>query len=382
MAKRKRYPKLPNGFGSIKYLGPGRRNPFAVHPPTTAFKENGSPVTPKALDYVDDWYYGFSILMAYKAGTYVKGEYPPKPEVKIDDDNLDNLVQHILADYGKATGEDIQTPAPTFKEVYEGFYKYKYEEDTSRTYSESSKKSTKAAFQHCATIHNTPFEDLRHDDLQRIVNNCGRKHATHELIVSLFHQMYAYADMKEICKTDYSAHVRVMVEDDDEGGVPFTDSELKILWDNKDDEVIEFILIMCYSGFRITAYKTMDVNLKELYFKGGVKTKSSKDRMVPIHSGILPLVKQRIERDGSILNLSVETFRQNMYTTLKAYDIEKHTPHDCRHTFSKLCEDFEVKENDRKRMLGHSFTDITNAKYGHRDLESLKKEIEKIKICY
>lgn len=381
MPRRKKYPKLPNGFGSIKYLGSNRRNPFAVHPPTTEFRPNGSPITPKALDYVDDWYYGFSILMAYKAGTYIKGEYPPKPVVKVEDSNLDSLVQHILADYGKTAGEEIIQTAPTFKDVYEGFYHYKYEEDTSKTYSDSSKASTKAAFLHCAAIHNIPFENLRHDDLQKVVNNCKKKHATHELIVSLFHQMYAYADMKEICKTDYSAHVKVMIEEDDEGGVPFTDSDLKILWANKDNETVEMLLIMCYSGFRIAAYRSMNVDLEEKYFRGGVKTGNGKNRIVPIHSAILPLVKKRIARDGTILNVTTNTFRKSMYPVLESIGIQKHTPHDCRHTFSKLCEDFEVKENDRKRMLGHSFADITNAKYGHRDLESLRAEIEKIKVC-
>ncbi len=382
MAKRKKYPKLPNGFGSIKYLGSGRRNPFAVHPPTTEFRENGSPVTPKALDYVDDWYYGFSILMAYRAGTYIKGEYPPKPDIHVDDSSLDDLVKNILADYRKASGEEVQSAAPTFREVYEGFYKYKYEEDTGRSYSDSSKASARAAFLHCSAIHDRPFEELRHDDLQNVVNSCKKRHATHELIVSLFHQLYAYADMKEICKTDYSTHVRVMVEDDDECGVPFTDSELKTLWENKDNETVEMILIMCYSGFRIAAYRTLEINLKERYFKGGVKTKAGKNRIVPIHSAILPLVRKRVARDRALLNIYPDAFRKKMYTALEELGIEKHTPHDCRHTFSKLCEDFEVRENDRKRMLGHAFSDITNAKYGHRDLDSLRKEIETIKICY
>ena len=39
---------------------------------------------------------------------------------------------------------------------------------------------------------------------------------------------------------------------------------------------------------------------------------------------------------------------------------------------------YGVRENDRKRMLGHSFgNDITNAVYGHRTLEELRTEIEK-----
>ena len=70
-----------------------------------------------------------------------------------------------------------------------------------------------------------------------------------------------------------------------------------------------------------------------------------------------------------------------MSAALDQLGIERHTPHDCRHTFSMLCERYSVNENDRKRMLGHSFgTDITNAKYGHRTLEELRNEIEKIRI--
>ena len=38
-----------------------------------------------------------------------------------------------------------------------------------------------------------------------------------------------------------------------------------------------------------------------------------------------------------------------------------------------------INENDRKRLMGHSFgKDITNSVYGHRELDDLRKEIEKI----
>ena len=74
------------------------------------------------------------------------------------------------------------------------------------------------------------------------------------------------------------------------------------------------------------------------------------------------------------------------YPTLERLNITgnpKHTPHDCRHTFSALCEKYGVRENDRKRMLGHSFgNDVTNAVYGHRTLEELRAEIEKIKVPF
>lgn len=70
------------------------------------------------------------------------------------------------------------------------------------------------------------------------------------------------------------------------------EEELKILWKNEKNPEIELLLIMCYSGYRIAAYKTLKVNLDDQYFQGGLKTKAGKDRIVPIHPGILTLVKR------------------------------------------------------------------------------------------
>lgn len=377
--------------GSIKYLGKGRRNPYAVHPPTTEFTLDGVPKTPKALCYVSDWMIGFAVLTAYKAGTYYPGyEKTLAATAEISDSKL---IQSILADYNltKASDEKLEAAKKTFSDVYEEFYQWKYERDQSRKLSESSKNSTRAAYKNCSAIHDKVFADLRHQDLQNIIDSCPLKHASKELLVSLMHQMYAYAEIYELCDKDYSVHVRINTEDDDEHGVPFTDDEMKILWENKENDVIQMLLIMCYSGFRITEYSKITINLKDRSFHGGIKTRSSKIRTVPIYSGIYNMVADRCEKYGikNILGCQTQKFRKDMNAALSDLGIaiaptgEKHTPHDCRHTFSSLCEKYEVKENDRKRMLGHSFGgDVTNDVYGHRTLEDLRSEIEKIKICY
>lgn len=381
MAKRKKYPKLPNGFGSIKFLGKGRRNPYAVHPPTKEFTLDGVPVTPKALCYVDDWMKGFAVLTAYHAGTY-------KPGMELDLADLPQsgdtaVINRILADYIKITGKTQETPGKTFSEVYEEFYRYKFERDKSREYSNTLKFSLRAAFRNCSELHERTFSELRHDDLQEVIDCCPLKYSSLRNMVSLLNQMYAYAEMYELCDKDYSAHVKVHIRNDAEHGEAFTEQELKQLWEYKDDSIVEMILIMCYSGFRITAYKTLKIDLKDRYFKGGVKTAAGKDRIVPIHSGIYDLVKRRTRRKRPLLDVSVPQFRAAMYETLERLGMARHTPHDCRHTFSALCERYGVSENDRKRMLGHSFgNDITNQIYGHREIEDLRHEIEKIKICY
>ena len=380
MSKKTKYPKLPNGYGSIRYLGKGRRNAYSVHPPTKAFRENGTPERPAALCYVDAWIKGFTVLTAYKAGTYYPGYENTLTDLDTDVKDLEVYAQKILSDYNQYKHVPVETKGKTFAEVYEEFYKWKYETDKSKEYSDASKYSTRAAFKNCSDIHDYTFTNLRHVDLQSIVDDCPLRHASLELIIVLLHQMYEYAVVYEISDVDYSRHLKINIADDDEHGIPFSNDELAKLWKNSNDEIVEFILIMCYSGFRISAYKNMKINTTDKYFQGGVKTSASKDRIVPIHSAIYDLVERRIKRNQVLLNNSY-TFRQDMYEKLNELEIEKHTPHDCRHTFSKFCEDYHVLENDRKRMLGHSFgSDITNRVYGHRDLEDLRIEIEKIKI--
>ena len=112
-----------------------------------------------------------------------------------------------------------------------------------------------------------------------------------------------------------------------------------------------------------------------------MKTAAGKDRIVPIHSALLPLVHKRLDRYDVYLPTGVSNFRKAMYGILKSLGIKKHTPHDCRHTFSMLCDKYGVNENDKKTMLGHAFTDVTNKVYRHRELEELRKQIEQIKVC-
>ena len=112
MARRKKHQKLPNGFGSIKYLGKGRYKPYGVYPPVTEYTSKG-PVTPKALAYVETWDEGYEILAARKLEN--EGKIKIQNGVYID-------------------------RTPTFKEVYEDFYKEKYRNEL-----REGKKKTEAA---------------------------------------------------------------------------------------------------------------------------------------------------------------------------------------------------------------------------------------------
>ena len=56
-----------------------------------------------------------------------------------------------------------------------------------------------------------------------------------------------------------------------------------------------------------------------------------------------------------------------------------HTPHDSRHTFSWLCDKYRLDDTVKHMLMGHTLgSDVEKNVYGHRTLEELKQEIEKI----
>lgn len=382
MPRRKKHEKLPNGYGQIRYLGKGRRNPYGVYPPAVEEYDNGKKKTPPALCYVSEWDVGMAVLVSYHAGTYNPGDEIAIEQNMHPDTGNGDFFSRLVSDYNKKMF-NRETNKPTFSEVFKKSYERKFGKEYGHTdKKDSSERRIIAAYKNIEVLHDEIFEDITSDQLQDALNATLETHkrSTAESVKLLYNQMYKYAVPNHLVSMNYAEYVSVNAGDDTEKGEPFSKAELKILWANKNDKIVEMLLIMCYSGFRIEAYRTLEVHLKEGYFRGGIKTESGIGRIVPIHSAIMPLVKKRLKREGALLPISQNTFRKQMYKTLEQIGLDRHTPHDCRHTFSKLCEDAEVRENDRKRMMGHAFADITNKVYGHRELEDLREQIEKIKV--
>ena len=196
--------------------------------------------------------------------------------------------------------------------------------------------------------------------------------------------MYRFAMENDIVEKNYAQFVSINREDDNEKGEPFSQEELDLLWKHKKDNDVQMILIMIYSGFRIKAFETIEINAEDLYFRGGVKTAAGKGRVVPIHNAIRSYA---LAFHKNFPKFRTNTFRTyHFYPTLERLGIattksgKKHTPHDCRHTFSWLCDKFKVDELSKHLLMGHSLgKDIEKAVYGHRTYEELRAEIDKIK---
>ena len=344
MAKKRssRPMRLPNGFGSIVHLSGNRRNPYMARPPVTDYFDNGSPITPKAIGYYPDWHSAYEALLEYKKSPY----------------NLD-------------------ASRITFADVYERMVAEK--QKAVQSLSASSFKGYQAAFKNSVVLHKMRFIDIRLSHLQGVLDNCPLKHGSLELIRNLFRQMYKYALKYDLATRDYSAFLEIRKPDDDEHGVPFSPEEIARLWEFSDDIVIQKALIMIYSGWRIAELSTLRADFDQMVFQGGVKTRAGKKRVVPIHPAIRNMTEDLYLPSGGILGCSAGKYRADLYKGLESAGITRHTPHDCRHTFSWLCDRYGVDPFSKKLLLGHSLgSSVTETVYGHRTLDELRAEIEKI----
>lgn len=366
---KKKYPRLKNGLGSIRRLSGNRQNPYIVLIPSCCKDKSKQRTYDKPLAYCENWETAFSVLLEFYTGKFKRGDQPKNLLDDVQNSQLTALTNKILSklNIGKIEGE-------TFSQMYEKFMNWKFN-DKNRKLSNSTLRSYRAAYKNCSILYDRVFSSIRTLDLQNIIDDCPLKHSSKELLVNLFKQMYKFAEIYELIDKNYATYVCVKTENDDIKGVPFTRKDIRKLWKHQDNSTCANILILIYSGLRISEYETAEINLKKGYFYGGVKTEAGKNRYVPIHSLIFPLLEKNPDR----LTCKSGSFRRRMYKVLESLGIEKHTPHDCRHTFAMLCDENGVKETDKKFMMGHAFQDVSNSVYGHRTLKYLKKQIEMIK---
>ena len=334
------------------------------------------------------------MLTAWHGGKYEKGL--EKRFRNIDDDSLVQFCRDMLDATRKGQ-------SPTIAEVYAQFFEWKYGEFAARRRSASSRNATAAAYQSLRLIHHRQMDEITVNEMQIIVNEMGLpkekggkgySESAVKNAVSLIRQLYRFALERDLCRKHTGMGVVVPWTREQIHHDAFTDEELALLWDHREDPVVRMILVMCYSGFRISAYETMETNLEERYFRGGVKTDAGKGRVVPVHSALLPLLQSMVassEASGDpsgdrgavryLCGKSSQQFRRDMKQCLAELGLREMTPHSCRHTFNRLLETAGVNEADRKRLMGHSLKrDLINGTYGHRGLEELREQVEKIVI--
>ncbi len=88
--------------------------------------------------------------------------------------------------------------------------------------------------------------------------------------------MCDFAVDMDISDKNYSRNLTINKDEDDEHGIPFTTRDLMTLWYHSDNDVVELLLILCYSGWRINEVRKLHIDLENGYFEGEIKTKAEK----------------------------------------------------------------------------------------------------------
>ncbi len=352
MPRKRQIMRNPNNYGTIKKLSGNRRKPWMVG------------VNPKIND----------------KGTYtyeILGYFEERTDAMI-----------ALAEYNK-NPVDLTNKNITFEEVYNLFYEDKFVKSKKKL-SASSAYAAKSAFKNSKDLHNRKFVDIRHADLQKVLDECPMRHASLENIVFLFKGMYAFALREDIVQKNHAEFVKISIPDDDEHGVRFSDTSVTSLWAHTETfPFTKVILIYLYTGWRAREFSEMKkdaIDLENMTMVGGKKTKAGKERVVPIHPRIQGFVKELYEASDSeyILpsgkrNMSYSKLYNTFIETLSNVGIEtKYTLHDCRHTFASWLDDANAPEVIRNLLLGHSGKDLDEKVYIHKTVEQLREVIDNL----
>ena len=240
--------------------------------------------------------------------------------------------------------------------------------------------------------NNMKFVDIRKRHIQGVIDESPLGWQAKSHMKTLCGLMFKYAIDLEIVKTNFATLVELPPHVQSEMHKPFSEEELKILWEHTDDSFIRIVLILCYTGLRpkeLLEMKIEDINLEGRYMKGGVKTAAGKNRIIPIAEKIFPFVSELYNVDNTFLLSDVCDSNKHMrynYLSQKLWKDNavlnslpsKHLPHDGRHTCATLMDNAEVPLKIRQLILGHTSTDITSRVYTHKTLQQLIDAINRI----
>lgn len=271
----------------------------------------------------------------------------------------------------------------TFAEVYDKWSAERYPD-----LAPSSVYFYQSGYKRCTPLYNLPMVSLRASHLEAVLFADDLTTANQRVVKQLINRLYNYAMRHEIVQKDYSKLVRPLYKSEPSTiHQRFTDEEIKTLWAHPHDPVIDLILIGIYSGWRpqeLLLINRNTIDFEQGVMIGGIKTEAGKNRIVPIHSAVLPLIRSALdENNGYLISWNGNPIVYRTYLTWFKERMEQvgmhHLPHDSRHTFVSLAKEADVDEYCLKLMTGHSISDVTEKIYTHRQISQLKEEIEKIK---
>lgn len=343
--------KLANGSGSIVCLdktGKKRRKPWAVR--ITCAWENG------------------------KQKRKYLGYYATQSEAII-----------ALAEYHKL-GYDIDASKLTLNDVYDKWYKRMEQKNLSTT----TLGTHRLARSRFGQLGKKIMKDIKHHHLQEWLDSVDLKPGTKSKMRGTVKQVYDYAINQEIVNKNYALGLEINEKIEKTGSI-FSPDEIDLLWKHRDDEVARQLLIMIYTGMRVgemLALHKSTIFLEKSYMIGGNKSEAGIDRVIPLHSKIVPLIASSLGENEYLLE-NPETGKPYSYNAIREkYKMffqqhgMSHKAHDCRKTAVSLMHSGGIPMESIRMIVGHAGKGVTESVYLYKDAEELVNIINTLDISY
>lgn len=246
----------------------------------------------------------------------------------------------------------------------------------------SSQRNMRAGYNHLEKYYGMKYRQIRAYHMQDSIDNCGLSYAMQSIIKNLWGHLDRFAFECDIIDKMYS-QLTTAPPVPETSKKPFTYQEVESLWKIKDQPYVSSVLIFLYTGFRLNellGMKTDQVNLEDQTFKGGSKSTSGKNRVIPIHPRILPLVEELVsEGNPYLISFHGKRFVQSVYYNywnpiMKQIGVN-HTPHEARHTFRSRLDSAGANKKCIDMLMGHKSKDVGERVYTHKSLQELRDTI-------
>lgn len=330
----------PNGYGTVFKLSGNRRRPWVA----------------KASAVYDD------------TG---KGKQPPIGYFKTKKEAVEALAAFNTNPY------DLDGDKMTFDELYKAWF-----ENIIEAINPNTLKGYKWGYNKSAPLHNKVYSGLRVPDFQKILDSEDYSAAGKTTIRNLYRKLDKYALEHDLIAKGYAGFVEVHSSKVKKEKKPFATSEIQKVWEQSGDRFIDGILILLYTGMRageLMSLENKNIFLEDNYMRGGVKTEFGKERVIPIHHKIKPLIEKYKTKEKYFMNdyYDVSDFGKVFRKKMTELNMQ-HTSHECRHTFRSELDRIGANKVSIDLIMGHKSQGVGERHYTHKTIQELINTVELI----
>lgn len=287
-----------------------------------------------------------------------------------------------LAEYHK-NGVDINLTKLTLKEVFDRWLQLQ----DNRTLSKSVVATHRMAYNRLGKLGDLPIKTVKTTHLQTWLDEIDLKPGSKGKLRSTMVMVFEYAAQNDIVSKNYAKFLKIDEKIEKTGKV-YTKEEIQTLWEHSHEEDARILLILIYTGMRIGELLNItkdDVYLDKQYMIGGSKTEAGRDRIIPLHDKIVPLVKQQLGDNhwmvqsihGTKRVYNVASIRSTKFLTHLGME---HKFHDTRKTAISLMHTAGIPMETIKLIVGHTGSNVTEKVYLYKHPEELVKIINILSV--